>query len=362
VDSSLPVDACEMPSGYAAQAGDCDDARELSNPGAVESCNGYDDDCDGEVDEDSAVDASSWHADDDGDSFGDPEDVASACTQPAGSVADATDCDDSQATISPDAPEYCDGIDNDCDGLLDEDTAVDAQSWYADVDGDGYGDSDADLTDCDQPEGYVSDPDDCDDRDRDRNPSADEIWYDGVDQDCDGNDDDQDGDGSPVADDCDDEDAERSPDNDEIWYDGVDGDCAMDSDFDQDADGQDSETYGGEDCDDADASVYEGAVDDPYDGLITDCANAGEYDADADGHPSDAFGGDDCDDANSDIHPGAADEPDNGLDEDCDGVDAGDEVKVGKGGCACASQPGTPALPWAAGLPLLAVWRRRRAR
>ena len=358
--STDTMDACDQPLGYAATGDDCDDTRAESNPGADEYCNGYDDNCDGTVDEGTAIDAPVWYADADGDDFGDAEVAEPACDRPAGFVADATDCNDADEQISPAADEYCDAVDNDCDGLLDEDTSVDAGVWYADVDGDGYGDAGDAESSCDQPNGYVPDPDDCDDRDRDRNPAAEEIWYDDIDQDCDGNDDHQDSDGSPVADDCDDQDAERSPENEEIWYDGIDGDCGEDSDFDQDADGQESETYGGEDCDDADASVYNGAIDDPYDGLVTDCASAGEYDADADGYQSDSFGGDDCDDANSDIHPGAADEEGNGLDEDCDGLDAGSEVDIGKGGCGCATQD--PGVGWLAGVAVMAVARRGRGR
>ena len=81
-----------------------------------------DNDCDGETDEDDAVDATSWNTDGDGDGFGDwkSDDLELACDQPSGYVDDASDCDDTDATVNPDAEELDDGIDNDCDGEIDE--------------------------------------------------------------------------------------------------------------------------------------------------------------------------------------------------------------------------------------------------
>ena len=61
-----------------------------------------------------------WFADDDGDSFGDPDNTRLTCAQPAGYVADMTDCDDSDPDINPGQTERCDGLDNDCDTRTDE--------------------------------------------------------------------------------------------------------------------------------------------------------------------------------------------------------------------------------------------------
>ena len=51
-----------------------------------------------------------------------------------------TDCDDTDSSIYPGATEYCDGVDNNCDGTIDESTAVGASTWYRDSDNDNYGD------------------------------------------------------------------------------------------------------------------------------------------------------------------------------------------------------------------------------
>ncbi|MFZ5476020.1 MAG: putative metal-binding motif-containing protein, partial [Myxococcota bacterium] len=115
---------CRQPSGYVAETGDCDDTRAASNPDATEYCNGEDDDCDGEVDEDAAADASTWYADGDGDGYGDPVVSDVECEQPSGYVEDDTDCDDGEASVWPDATERYDGLDNDCDGTVDDNTWI----------------------------------------------------------------------------------------------------------------------------------------------------------------------------------------------------------------------------------------------
>jgi hypothetical protein len=61
-----------------------------------------------------------YYADDDGDGYGDPDDSIVACSAPAGYVSDKTDCDDANAAVNPGANEVCNGIDDDCDGQIDE--------------------------------------------------------------------------------------------------------------------------------------------------------------------------------------------------------------------------------------------------
>ena len=186
-DAGTTTDACAEPSGYLADSTDCDDSDATINPAATELCDGADNDCDGTVDEDDASDAATWYADSDGDGYGDVGSTTAACSEPSGYLGDSDDCDDSDSAVNPAATELCDGVDNDCDGTVDEDAAADAATWYADADADGYGDPGSTTAACTEPSGYIADSSDCDDTDASSNPGAIELWYDGVDSDCDGN-------------------------------------------------------------------------------------------------------------------------------------------------------------------------------
>jgi len=119
------------------------------------------------------------------------------------------DCDDEDETAYPGNDEVCDGVDNDCNDLIDDD-AADAATWYADKDADTYGQSGTETEACDTPADSTDRAGDCDDTDASVNPGESETWYDGTDQDCDGNDGDQDGDGFDAievdGEDCDDTD------------------------------------------------------------------------------------------------------------------------------------------------------------
>ena len=193
----------------------------------------------------------------------DPEDSAAdgdGDGSPAG-----LDCDDADPARLPGAEELCDGVDNDCDAVIDEDPAEGLLA-YDDKDGDGYGDPDSLAPRCALGEGLTLIGEDCDDNNAEVNPAQAELCLDdGVDEDCDGLIDvgdpdvegvlvyaDNDGDGfgvsspralrctvSPdwasVTGDCADNDAERNPDAKE--------DCEHDTD--QDCDG----LYGCEDGD-----------------------------------------------------------------------------------------------------------------
>ncbi len=117
-DPAAAVTACFAPAGYAATGDDCDDTRIDVHPGVAEVCDGVDNDCDVDVDDGLAF--SDWYADDDGDGFGDPNNVVSLCAPLDGFIADATDCDDANPARFPGAPELCNLHDDDCDGVGDQ--------------------------------------------------------------------------------------------------------------------------------------------------------------------------------------------------------------------------------------------------
>ncbi len=103
-----------------------------------------------------------------------------------------SDCDDSNPEINPGATEICNELDDDCDGLVDdEDPDLEGgQTWFFDNDSDGYGRSEESILRCVAPDGYSDVGGDCDDYDVLVNPGVFEICGDGVDADCDGGDDD----------------------------------------------------------------------------------------------------------------------------------------------------------------------------
>ena len=301
--------------GFTQEEGDCDDNQALIYPGAFESCNGLDDDCDNSIDEDFDAD-SDGHFD------------ADACT-------DGTDCDDDDPAFNPDAIELCDGLDNDCDGVADNNLTP--RVWCEDNDGDGVG-SDVSIEVCEEtaPIGYVECPTDdfdCDDNTGTIFPGATEIC-DGLDDDCNGAADfdlagevDADLDGTLSCEDCDDGEPTAFPGNPELC-DGIDNDCdgsLPSGEVDDDSDGY----LACAECDDAAAPVNPGA-EEVCDALDTNCDGSIdplEIDGDGDGWvdctdwvPNGAvgiFGADDCDDQNGSVFPGATEVCD-GINQDCD--------------------------------------------
>jgi len=176
---------CENPDTdwYVDNADDCDDLDAGSYPGADEVCDGADNDCDDEVDEE-ALDMATWYADADADDYGDAATTTLSCDAPTGYVDNADDCDDTSNTVYPGADETCDDLDDDCNGKIDDD-ALDASLWYLDYDDDGYGATKITEMACTAPTYFVDNSTDCDDLDPDISPGAEEVCADGIDNNCD---------------------------------------------------------------------------------------------------------------------------------------------------------------------------------
>ncbi len=180
LDDTAPGSVDADGDGYASSE-DCDDSDPTIYPGAEETCDGEDNDCDGEVDE---TGTNTFYADTDGDGFGNPTSTVEDCQPPTGYVEDDSDCNDQDAEQHPGAEEYCNGEDDDWDDDIDEE-AVDPATWYQDADGDGWGNEEVTAEACDQPTGHTEQAEDCDDEDADQHPGADE-YCNGEDDDCDG--------------------------------------------------------------------------------------------------------------------------------------------------------------------------------
>jgi hypothetical protein len=164
-------------------ASDCDDGDAEVFPGAPETCNEMDDDCNGFVDD--GLVFSVYRPDADRDLFGDMDAPGvRACAMPEGHVLDGTDCDDTEPEAHPGGSEVCDDIDNDCDFDVDEGLAV--EEYRPDEDDDGWGDAMASpVESCSPLVDLVPTGGDCADLDPARHPGAIEVCND-VDDDCNG--------------------------------------------------------------------------------------------------------------------------------------------------------------------------------
>ena len=288
---------------------DCNDADRLVSPLGTEVCNHRDDNCDGRVDEGVERDL---YADEDGDLHGDPARSVRGCPGDGQTSPVRDDCDDADATKQGAQAEFCNGVDDDCDGLIDEDAGL--LTWYPDTDGDGFGNPDGtSRRSCTAPSGFSLLPLDCDDTIRGVNPATREVCN-GVDDDCNGS------------------------------ADLVGATGGLEDD---DLDGVPDEACGPSgmraDCNDLDPTIGEGepelegdGLDNDCDGTVDEAGTAANWFVDADG---DGFGSGpatrsatpvagsvtrdgDCDDADAARSPSAADVC-NDVDDDCDGATDG---------------------------------------
>ncbi len=319
-------------------ADDCDETNAAVNSTAAEICNGIDDNCDGNVDEGVTL---TFFTDADTDGFGDPNTATESCEASDEQVTNDSDCNDSNADVFPGAEEVCNNIDDDCDAEVDEEGK---ETWYDDSDSDGFGNPETAFAAC-EPDGAVSNGDDCDDDDATVNPAAEEVCNE-VDDNCDGDVDegvlstyyidlDDDGWGAPestteacdeprgyatAVGDCDDDAAAVNPDASEVCN-AIDDDC--DGDIDDDDRSVDLST-GTTTYADTDRDTFG----DPA-AATTACTSPSGYVSDDT----------DCDDSDPTAYPGASEYRD-GIDNDCDGT-ADDDLYKGTGDDGSLSVSGT---------------------
>jgi hypothetical protein len=271
------VQSCCQPAGYVANDTDCDDTNPLLNPNTVWYLDADNDtygdlanpftgctppttatyvqnstDCDDTNPNVNAV--TTWYLDSDNDGFGNLSMTTQNCGQPVGYVANSTDCDDSNNQINPNATEVFDGVDNNCDLVIDEGFTL--TTYYEDLDGDNFGSSVSIQSVTNPGTGYSLVSGDCNDNNNLINPNATEIC-DGIDNNCDLNIDEN----LPTF----------------TYYLDADNDGFGDLNF-----------------------------------TTTDCSVPAGY----------SVNSLDCNDANNQINPNATDIPANNIDEDCSGSDA----------------------------------------
>lgn len=121
-NAAISTLSCTVPIGYVLNNTDCNDNDAAIHPGAVEICDGKDNNCNGQIDEGVKT---TYYRDADGDTYGNAAITIQACSLPAGYVTNNTDCNDNNSAVNPGATEICgNGIDDNCNGQIDENCPV----------------------------------------------------------------------------------------------------------------------------------------------------------------------------------------------------------------------------------------------
>lgn len=186
--SEIDTSTCDTspPAGYVDNMLDCNDQDSSIHPDALEECDGVDNDCNNQIDDN--IPYYTYYLDADADGYGNMAFDTSTChvDPPTGYVDNSMDCNDQDALINPSSSEVCDDIDNNCNDEIDEDLPL--YKYYEDADNDGFGNENEWIEVCeDEPlEGYVINATDCDDTNSGIFPSAEEIPDNTIDEDCNG--------------------------------------------------------------------------------------------------------------------------------------------------------------------------------
>ena len=170
-DPLTAILACNPITGMVTNGLDCNDDDAAINPDVLELCNYMDDNCNLLIDE--GVVLITFYADVDEDGFGDLLNDSLSCFIPDGYLLNSMDCNDADDNINPDAVESCNLIDDDCNSFIDDGLLFTV--FFADADGDNFGNALVDSLACSFPDGFVLDDSDCDDSEFLINPDALEI-------------------------------------------------------------------------------------------------------------------------------------------------------------------------------------------
>ncbi len=177
------------------QGDDCNDGDKNVNPGAAETCAtpNVDDNCNGQTDEDNALSCVTYYKDADQDGYGNNSPIVKACKCSPDlanklTAIQAGDCNDANAAINPGVKEKCvtAGVDDNCNGVADEDNAADCTNYWLDADSDTYGIGAPKCMCSPDSKNFftATQANDCDDTKKAVNPAAAEVCN-GIDDNCD---------------------------------------------------------------------------------------------------------------------------------------------------------------------------------